>query len=137
MSADPQIVETAINKILDNAFTIADKEICNKIPYMIQRRSEKIIGQLIKDLGKQATFLKVDMVKKFNQDIKNDLKQTIATAGVTYKDTIDSLIKLNVPIQTAVAPAVGGRKRSSNRRRIENSKRVNRTKKTRVTRHKK
>ena len=136
MSADPQIVETAINKILDNAFTIADKEICSKIPSMIQKRSEKIIGQIIKDLGKEAKMLKIEMAKKFNQDIKNDLRQTIATVGVTYNDTIDALIKLNVPIKTAVTPivgipAVGGRKRNSNR------KRANRTKKIRVTRHKK
>jgi len=135
MSADPQIVETAINRILDNAFTIADKEICSKIPDMIKKRSEKIIGKLIGDMGKQAKILKKDMEDRFNKDIKSELKKTITIAGVTYKDTIDALIKQNIPIQTAatpsaIVPAAGGRKRSSNR------KRANRTKKIRVTRHK-
>jgi hypothetical protein len=110
MSADPQEVEKALNGILKNVLVVADKEICEKIPVMIQKRSEKIVGQLIEDLRGRADELKKVMIDQFKVDVNKRLKQTVNTVGDTYKDTVSALIRSSIPTQpvTTGQGAVGG-----------------------------
>jgi hypothetical protein len=145
MSADPQIVEKALNNILKNAFKVADQQICEKIPMMIRKRSEEIVGQLIEDLRERADEVKKVMIDQFKTDVNKRLKQTVNTVGDTYKDTVSALIRSSIPTQP-IKPVQGVTGGTNNYHRIKRSNtsgktrhfkhRANRTKKTRKSGHK-
>ena len=145
MSADPQIVEKALNNILKNAFKVADQQICEKIPMMIRKRSEEIVGQLIEDLRERADEVKKVMIDQFKTDVSKRLKQTVNTVGDTYKDTVSALIRSSIPTQP-IKPVQGVTGGTNNYHRIKRSNtsgktrhfkhRANRTKKMRKSGHK-
>ena len=82
---DTETVETALIKILDRALAISDNEICRKIPQIVEKRSEYIVDNVIKDLRKKSEQLKKEMVKRFREDIKKSLSRDMSVIANEYK----------------------------------------------------
>jgi hypothetical protein len=90
--ANVAIVETSLTKILTRALAIADDEICNKIPKIIETRADDIISNVIKNLSNKSASLKDEMVRNFRRDIQKSLVPDQQIIGIDYKQKIFDLL---------------------------------------------
>ena len=67
---------------------MADKEICDKIPEIVERRSNEIVQKIVASLSKEASELKDEMVQQFKKDIAKDLRPAVSGVGTALKVAI-------------------------------------------------
>jgi hypothetical protein len=104
----------AINSLITNITGVVETQVCDKIPAMIDQKSQQIFDQVIAILSTKREQLRDDMLNKFKESIATELMN-----DKTVKDMLVSILKegtqkvfelKSVPILQEQVPKTGGKK---------------------------
>jgi hypothetical protein len=104
----------AINSLITNITGAVETQVCDKIPAMIDQKSQQIFDQVIAILSTKREELRDDMMNKFKESMATELMN-----DKTVKDMLVSILKegtqkvfelKSVPISQNQVPKTGGKK---------------------------
>jgi len=104
----------AINSLITNITGVVETQVCDKIPAMIDQKSQQIFDQVIAILSTKRDQLRDDMMNKFKESMATELMN-----DKTVKDMLVSILKegtekvfevKSVPISQNQVPKTGGKK---------------------------
>jgi hypothetical protein len=104
----------AINSLITNITGVVETQVCDKIPAMIDQKSQQIFDQVISILSTKREQLRDNMMNKFKESMATELLN-----DKTVKDMLVSILKegtekvfevKSVPISQNQVPKTGGKK---------------------------